>query len=281
MERDEIYLIDMWRIVAREWRWFVAVLALVLIATFVILRTTRPQWQATAWIQIGQVDTAPPGQDPKVEPLQRVLERLQLVPFQNEVLQSIDVAPSTPEGRLFRASLKVEPLPYAGPLVKVTIRAHSPQQARALAEATVARLQAVHGDLEGAQLRLARARLDEVQADLQREIADRDRLQQAAAQSKDGVAGLLLASKDEGIHTLQETRGDLRARLSSAYTYGTSLMWPVFVPEGAVFPNPSLTWGMGVLLGLFLALVAAVGRNALRRASVAPAQVRIVQSVRA
>ncbi|RDS83708.1 lipopolysaccharide biosynthesis protein [Dyella monticola] len=279
MERDEIYLIDMWRIVAREWRWFVAVLAIIVIATFVFMRTTKPQWQATAWIQIGQVDTAPPGQDPKVEPLQRVLERLQLAPFQNDVLQSIHVAPATPEGGLFRASLKVEPLPYAGPLIKLTIRAHSPQQARELAEATVARLQAVHGGLEGAQLRLARARLDEVQTALHNAIAERDRLQQAAAQSRDGVAGLLLASKDEGIHTLQETRGDLLARLSAAYTYSTSLMWPVYVPEGAVFPNPALTWGMGILLGLFLGLVAAVARNAVRRRGASRAKVRIAQSV--
>lgn len=276
MQRDEIYLIDMWRILQREWRWFLAVLIVVLAAVFAFLRVATPQWQADAWIQIGQVGAAPTGQDPRAEPLQRVLERLKLIPFQNQVLQSIGIGERTSEGRLYRHSVKLEPLPYAGPLIKLSVRAHSPELAKKLAEATVDQLKTIHHDAESMQLNFARARLAEVQADLQQVTAERDHLQQVATQTKDGFAGLLLSSKNDEIRSLQQTRSDLEARLSSTYTFDTSLMWPVYVPENPAFPNPALTWGAGGVLGLFLGTLAAVWRNALRRrAAVAAATSRI------
>lgn len=271
MQRDEIYLIDTWHILLREWRWFLAVLIVVLAATFTFLRVAKPQWQADAWIQIGQVGAAPTGQDPKAEPLQRVLERLKLIPFQNETLQSIGIGPRMPDAGLYRHSLKLEPLPYAGPLIKLSVRAHSPEMARKLAETTVGRLKDIHRSAEAMQLDFARARLAEVQADLQQVSAERDHLQQVATQNKDGFAGVLLASKNDDIRDLQEKRSDLQTRLSTAYTYDTSLIWPVYVPEDPVFPNPMLTWGMGGVLGLFLATLAAVGRNAWRRRAVVTA----------
>lgn len=265
MQRDEIYLIDTWRILQREWRWFVAVLIVVLAVTFVFLRVTKPQWQADAWIQIGQVGAAPAGQDPKAEPLQRVLERMKLIPFQNETLESIGIGSRTPEAGLYRHSLKLEPLPYAGPLIKLSVRAHSPEMARKLAETTVERLKVIHRSAEATELNFAQARLAEVQADLQQVTAERDHLQQVATQNKDDFAGILLTSKNDEMRSLQLARSDLQTRLSTAYTYDTSLMWPVYVPEDPVFPNPVLTWGMGGVLGLFLGTLAAVSRNALRR----------------
>jgi hypothetical protein len=267
MQRDDIYLIDLWRIVRREWRWFAAVFAAVLLVTFAFMQVARPQWQATAWIQIGQVGEAPTGWDPKIEPLQRVLERLQLVPFQNQVLQSIGIAPDTHEAGLYRKSIKVDPLAYAGPLIKVSVRGYSAEQADKFAAATVAQLQAIHRDLQAVPLKLARARLDEVQSSLQTAIAERDRLQQAAVQNKDNLAAVLLTSKNDEISKLQETQNDLAMRLSSQFTFDTSLMWPVYTPKWPVFPNPALTWGMGIVFGLFLGMCAAIARNARRRSA--------------
>lgn len=274
MQRDEIYLIDMWRLLRREWLWFLAVFAMVLLATVVFLSTVKPQWQASAWIQIGQVGAAPAGQDPKAEPLQRVLERLQLVPFQNQVLQSMGVAPKSPEAGLYRKSLKLEPLAYAGPLIKLSVRAHSAQRAQELAEGTVAQLQAIHRGLEAAQLKLAHQRLQQMEDDLRDVTAERDRLQQVANQGKDNLAFVLMTGKNDQIRSLEQSRNELLARLSASYTYDTSLMWPVYVPEHPVFPNPLLIGGMGLVLGLFLGVLAAVASNAVRRRSAVAAQVQ-------
>ncbi|WP_201315322.1 Wzz/FepE/Etk N-terminal domain-containing protein [Dyella sp. EPa41] len=270
MERDEIYLIDMWRILVREWKWCLAVLLLVLAGTYAFAHLVRRQWEASAWILIGQVGQVPPGQDPKVEPIARVLERLQTAAFQDDVTGSLGLARDSRTAQLYRKSMKLEPLPYAGPMVRVNVRGDSPAQARQLAEATVERLRAVHRDMESTPLSLAHTRLDEVQAELKTAIADRDRLLQAA--SKDEASGkgaslasVLLAGKNEDIRNLQTQQSDLVTRLSANFTYETSLPWPVYVPERQAFPNPVLTYGIGLLAGLGLGVFAGVARNAARR----------------
>jgi hypothetical protein len=275
VEQDDVYLIDMWHVLMREWKWFVAPLVVVVALTFAFLHVVKPQWEATAWIQIGQVDNAPIGQDPKVEPMMRVIDRMQTIPFQNDVVRSIGLSPDSSEARLYRKSLKLEPLTYEGPLVKLRVLATSPELARQLAAASVTQLQTVHQQLESVSLKLAQQRLSEVQLELQRAILARDALQaQTLRDTASGagndtqasvLTGVLLASRNDDIHQLQMARGELVDRLSAAYTYETSLMWPIYVPDHQAFPNPVLTLGAGVLAALVLGVIAAVGRHAWRR----------------
>ncbi len=280
MQRDEIYLIDIWRIFLHEWKWFAAMLILALLCAFAFTHFARRQWEASAWFRIGQVGMVPAGQFPQVEPLPRVLERLGLVPFQNGVLASVGISKDAPAARLYRKSLKLEPMPYAGPLIKLTLRADSPQAARRLAEATVAYLQAVERQLGALPLAQARANLDEVESQLKETVAERDRLVQAitsANRKGDDTSAALLASvalseEDRELHGLQQQRNDLLARLSPVYTYETSLIWPVYVPRDPVFPNPMLAWLLGILAGMCLGAFAAIARNASRRRAAAFAQ---------
>ncbi|MGH8214002.1 MAG: Wzz/FepE/Etk N-terminal domain-containing protein [Rhodanobacteraceae bacterium] len=277
MERDEIYLIEAWRMLLREWQWFAAALAFALLTTFALTHLLKRQWQATAWLQIGQVGVVPSGQDPKVEPLARVMERLKLVPFENEILRGAGFSPDAPQSKLYRSSLELDPLPYAGPLIRLSLRAESPQLARRLAEATVARLGDVHLKLEAAPLSQARQRLAQVQNDLRDAIASRDGLLKSATarganrQGDDSgvvLESVLLDNNQQDIRRLQETRDDLAARLSSTYTYRTSLMWPVYVPKNSSSPNSPLLWAIGLVVGLGLGTFAAVARNAWRRRAV-------------
>jgi uncharacterized protein involved in exopolysaccharide biosynthesis len=270
MEQDEIYLIDMWRIFLREWRWLVAVLVLVLGVTFVYAHLARPKWEADAWIQVGQIGSALQGTDPKIESFQRVIQRLQTLDFQNSALKSAGFSLAAPEAQLYRGSFRLEPIPYAN-LIKVSVRALSPQVADRLAMATVTQLQAIHSDIEAAPLKLAKERLNEIQTELQGALVDRDRLLHTAGQQggKDettpAMAGILLAGKNEDIHSLQIARNELINRLSPIYSFDTSLAWPIHVSEGPVSPNFVLTWGIGLFCGLFLGALAAIGRNVARR----------------
>lgn len=276
MEQDEVYLVDLWRIFVREWKWFVLVLVLTLACTYAFAHLVKRQWEATAWIQIGQVGAVPSGQDPKVELLQRVLERLQLVPFENEVLQDAGYAPNSSVASLYRKSLKLDPLPYAGPLIRLSVRSYSRKQAGELATATVLRLRAIHQPLEAAQLASAHARLSGVENDLQTARADLARYQKAARPGSQGgpagkdaanpmLASLLLSNKEEEVRGLQQAKNDLVERLGPAYTYQTSMVWPVYVPERQAFPNPALTWGIGLLLGIFLGASTSIARGTARR----------------
>lgn len=262
---DEIYLIDMWRIVTREWRWFVGVAALVLLATFAWLHTARSQWEATAWIQVGQVGAAPSGQDPKIEAFSRALERLDTRTFRDEVLRRVGVPLDTPEAVLYRRSMKVEPMPYAN-LMKVRLRAYSAEDAKQLASATADTLHGLHARIGAVPLALARERMVELDRDLRDAQADRERLAHEAAGSgaEAALAGVALASRNEDIRALEQVRSDLATRLLPNYTFETSMPWPVNVPDDRVFPNVPLTAGLGGLAALFLASLAAVARHALR-----------------
>lgn len=265
MEQDEVYLIDMWRVLVREWRWFTAGLLLVLAGAFFIAHTAKPRYEATAWIQIGQVGTIPKGHDPKAEPFQRVLDRLQTVAFQDQVTGSLGFAPQSPEARLYHRSLKIEPSPYAD-LIKFSVRAGSPEQARRFVTATLEQLQAIHRQLQVAPLQQAHARLDQIQAGLQAAQAERERLQQAQDKGQDAaLAGMLLSTRNAEIRSLQEARSDLVDELHPPYTYETSMPWPPYVPDYPVSPNRILIWGLGLLLGIGFGFFAAIARRALRR----------------
>lgn len=266
-EHDEIYLIDLWAILVREWRWFLCMALPVLVATVAFLATARGQWEAEAWIQIGQVGAAPVGVDPKVEPLLRVIERVKTVDFQAQVTQSLGMPGNSAQAALYRRSLRTEPEIYAN-LFRLFVRGYSPDDAKALATATVARLQAVHAHLGAPGLAQANRRMAELDDALRVAVADRDRLRQGADGGKDAaLAGVLLAGGNEDIRALQKERAELAYRMIPANTFATSMPLPVAVSAGRVFPNVPVVLGAGILAALFLGGLAATGRNAVRRRS--------------
>ncbi|WP_407470654.1 Wzz/FepE/Etk N-terminal domain-containing protein [Xanthomonas campestris] len=271
-DEDEIYLIDLWRILLREWRWALAALLVVLAITFAFTRVAKPQWEATAWIQVGEIGPTPAGRDPKVEPFQRVIDRMKTRLFQDAVLTHAGVPLKSRAAQLYRGSLKPDPDPYAN-LIGITIRAESVAQARTLATATVAQLQALHGQTNTAALALAKTRLRGLDEDLRVATASSAQLQQqlgnrqanGQATPAQVLAGVLLTDSNTTIRALKGERDDLVARLTERYTYQTSLAWPLYVPDHQAFPNAIMAWAAGILGGGALGVLAAVLRNAVRR----------------
>ncbi|NHF68294.1 Wzz/FepE/Etk N-terminal domain-containing protein [Xanthomonas hortorum] len=275
-QHDDIYLIDLWRILRREWRWALAALVVVLGLTFAFTQLAKPQWEATAWIQVGEIGPTPAGRDPKVEPFQRVIDRMKTRLFQDAVLRKAGLPLNSRAAQLYRGSLKPDPDPYAN-LIGVTIRAESSAQARRLAMATVTELQTLHGQTNAVALELARTRLQGLNEDLRAALINRAQLQQqvqagqggAAATPAQVVAGVLLTESNTTIRALKAERDDLIARLTTRYTYQTSLAWPLYVPDRQAFPNAITAWAAGLLAGAGLGVLAAVLRNAWRRRRVA------------
>ncbi|MGH8146797.1 MAG: Wzz/FepE/Etk N-terminal domain-containing protein, partial [Rhodanobacteraceae bacterium] len=231
------------------------------------------------WIRVGRISTVPAGQNPEIDPLARIVERLKLVPFQNQVLKSIGIAKNSPAAGLYRKSLALKPMPYAGSLIKLTLRASSPQAARRLTEATLKQLQTAQQQLRTMPLAQARSDLEEIENELKETIGERTRLLRTlTAGTRDGkttqnalIANLTLSSENNEIHDLQRQRNNLVNRMSSTYTYDTSLAWPIYVPRSPVFPNRLLARLLGVLAGLCLGATVAVARDAMRRSRIAPA----------
>ncbi|KMM76649.1 chain-length determining protein [Xanthomonas sp. NCPPB 1128] len=276
MHQDEIYLIDLWRILRREWRWCLLALLLALALAALFLHGATRQWQATAWVQVGEFGPTPAGRDPKLEPFQRVIDRIKTRQFQEQALRSAGVALDSRQAALYRDSLKLDPDPYAN-LIQLTLRAQSPQQARQLATATIAQLQALHQRIQAGPLQQAHARLEDLAAELAATQAERERLLQ---QQREGhgsteqqlLGNLLLSEKNNTIRSLKAEREDLLGRLGARYTYDTSAPWETYVPPRAAFPNPVLVLAAALLAGLGGGVLAAVARNALRRRQARPAR---------
>lgn len=274
MPQDEIYLIDLWRILRREWRWCLLPLLLALALAALFLHGATRQWQATAWVQVGEFGPTPSGRDPKLEPFQRVIDRIKTRQFQEQVLRGAGVALDSRQAALYRDSLKLDPDPYAN-LIQLTLRAQSPQQARQLATATIAQLQALHRGIQAGPLQQANARLQALAADIAATQAERDRLLQQQREGRGSVeqqllGNMLLSEKTTTLRGLKAEREDLLGRLGARYTYDTSAPWETYVPPRAAFPNPVLVLAAALLAGLGGGVLAAVVRNALRRRQTRP-----------
>lgn len=277
---DEIYLLDMGRILWREWKWLAAVWLAVLVVTFAATHVLRPQWQADAWVQVGELGVAPSNRDPKLEPFQRVLKRIDTRMFQDQVVASLKLGPDAPAAALYHRSLRLDPQPYAN-LIHFTVRGYSRAQAQQMAAATVAQLQRLHRGFGTVSLQLAQQHLRQVGQALDHARADRrallkDRPATVSADAGHGTVDKLLvdmqvAQKDTAIRDLQAQQYDLKTRLDTRYTYPTSMPWPIYVPKSRAYPNGKLAWGLGVLAGAFLGTLAAVARHALRRRVSSPA----------
>jgi len=269
MQPNEIYLIDMWRIVRRRWPWTVGVALATIVATFAGLHMARSQWEAVAAIQVGQVGTVPQGVDPRVEPFQRVLLRLQGKAFQDDVLHGLGLVDDSDEARLYRARTTLDPDLYAN-VIRVHVRGYSAEDARQLAVATVDRLVALHAAMSRAQLEATRKRSADIDRTIVAAEQERDRLTREVATAAHGdamLASLALANADAGLRTMKQIRADLDARMLPSATFPTSMPWPVTVSPGPVAPAKVPLMAIGVLAGLLLGVMAATAVDALSRST--------------
>ena len=135
---DEISLLDLWQILLRRKWWVLGAPLLAVIAAAVAVTFMKPQWEATAAIQIGVVGQA------VIEPSARVVARVNLKSFEDAVLASLGLlGQKTPEAKLFRSSLKIKALPNTD-LIEIKVRGYSRESAKRSTEAAVNYLNRIH-----------------------------------------------------------------------------------------------------------------------------------------
>ncbi len=271
MNEEEIRLIDVWRILARQKKWVWGIPAVTVACALAFVLVVSPQWEATAVIQIGQVGQGAVGLGrPLVESPPRAIERMKLNAFRDAVLADLKIPSDedNPEARLYRASLKLKLLPDTD-LIELRVRGRSREDAEKWAQATVARLRDVHQELARPSIQRLEVQLMEVKQDLERTEAMRANLIEAASvKGRNGpgyrfAENVLLAnilnSRDAEIRHLRERMVGLQEQLSPARTYPTSLIDRVHVPEKPVFPKKTssvvLAGMLGSLLGFLMAFI--------------------------
>lgn len=281
-ERDEMSLQDLWRVLIDQRRWLFGIATLCVFLAVVGVLITKPKWEATAVIQIGQVGQSGIGQGSQlIEPSVRAIERMKMKSFENDVLISlkIPVEDENPLARLFRSTLSLKALGTTD-LIQVKVRGDSPDRAANWANAVVDRLKTVHERL--AQPTIDRLRKQQAELTKQMKMIEEERVNLLKIVSKSGEtsgdsrfsANLLLSNlllqKNAELRDFEMRRLAADEQLTAVRTYPSSLIDLVYVSETPVSPKKLLVIVLAAVLGLFLGVVVALSRH-YRRSGEVPA----------
>lgn len=265
---DEISLADLWQILVRHKGWVIATPLLAVIAAVVAVIFIKPQWEATAAIQIGAVGQA--GQ--VIEPSARVVARVNLKSFEDAVLASLGLSgQKTPEAKLFRSSLKVKALPNTD-LIEIKVRGYSRESAKRSTEATVDYLRRIHQGMAAPTVQRMKQLLAQVEREIAQTRAEREKalkvmdLKDKAITEASFMRNIVLANimvqRDNELRGLEQAKTDYEEQLDPMRTYPTSYIEKISVSEGPVAPKKSLIVLLAGVLGLFAGVMAAFLGNA-------------------
>lgn len=270
----EAQLANIYRVL-KQYLWLLIalpLLAIVLVYTF--LPASKPQWEAIAVIQIGQIGgNGIPGS--VLEPAPRLIERVKLQAFTDGAFSLAGpVANTDPMSRtLFRISLKARSIPNTD-YVEIKVRGYSVEDAKKNAQLAVDYIKKGHEEL-------ARPTIDRLTQDLNRvntEIAklhsDREALIRMAEASAKGVSlerfmgsvflANILLQRDGEVRNLKQTKALLEEQLGPIKTYPTSQIQAVYVGESPIVSRNALKIVLGALSGLVLGVVVALMLNSVK-----------------
>lgn len=279
---NEISLLELWQVLVRHKYWVLGIPLIAMIGAFGITSQMKPQWEATGVMQIGQAgQTSQP-----IEPVARIVERMKLKTFPDNVLASVGVPlmDAPPRAALYRDSLKAKLLPSTD-LIEIKVRGHSREEASANIEATVAYLRAIHDRMAAPATEVLQRQLARVELQIKNARAAMDGLRNTAelrqpSHSGDRfMANIELASTmlrwDTELRGLEHAKATYEEQLNPSHTYPTSLFDKVFIGEGPVAPRKVRISALSGLVALVVGMVTAFALNsasARRRQSMAAIQ---------
>ena len=265
---DEISLLDLWQTLVRRKWWVLGLPLLAVIAAAVAVTFMKPQWEATAAIQIGAVGQAAQ----LIEPPARVVERMKLKSFEDAVLAGLELSgQKTPEAKLFRSSLKVKALPNTD-LIEIKVRGYSQESARRSADATVSYLHRIHNGMAAPTVQRMKQLLAQVEREIAQTKAERekalkitglnDKTNAEARFMENIVLANIMIQRDSELRELEQTKMEYEEQLNPMRTYPTSYIEKISVSEEPVAPKKALMVLLAGVLGLFVGVMAAFLGNA-------------------
>ena len=272
-ERDEMSLQDLWRVLIDQRRWLFGIATLCVFLATVGILISKPKWEATAVIQIGQVGQSGVGQGSQlIEPSVRAIERMKMKSFENDVLISlkIPVEDENPLASLFRSTLSLKALGTTD-LIQVKVRGDSPDQTASWAQAVVDRLKNVHERLaqptidrlrkQQAELKKQMKSIEEERANLLKIVSKSSETSGDSRFSANLLLSNLLLQKNAELRDFEMRRLAADELLTSIRTYPTSLIDRIYVPEKPASPKKLLIVMLSAVLGLILGIIVAFMRN--------------------
>jgi len=250
---DGFELTDIVRFIRRSWLLILASAATGLVAAVVFLLGAPRHYEATISIQIAQMTDIGKGVIVAVETPAMLAQRMRLPSsYSAEALTACGIAPGgVPEALV--SSIRVSTPRDLGPVVNLTLRRTDRDLARQCATAVFAMVREQHTVM-------LQDNTNEIQKELEyyqsRVMAQQELI---ASMEKGGLAvTVIYLVQREVIGQLLKKIDDIEHR--KARVTPTRLMSPVYVTSDAVSPRWNIVINLGVLAGLLVGVLAAVGR---------------------
>lgn len=259
----EITLLDLWQTLVRRKGWVLGIGILTTIIATAAVSLMRPQWEATATIQIGAVGR--PGQI--IEPPAVAVARMKLKSFEDAVLASLlSKDQKSPEATLYRRSLNVSVIPDTN-LIALKVRAYSPEDALRSADRTIDYLRKVHQRMSvPAVLRITQL-LGQTQREISQIKAEREKMVNIAGVKDRPVARMgfmeniilanIMVQRNTELRALELAKIRYEEQLDPMSTYPTGYLEKISVSEEPVAPKKGVVIVLAAILGLLLGVMAA------------------------
>ncbi|WP_426409057.1 Wzz/FepE/Etk N-terminal domain-containing protein [Bradyrhizobium ganzhouense] len=271
MTEDEVQLVEIFRVLARRKAWLFGVPLAAMVCALIAVLLLPQEWEALAVVRIGHTGQAQG--DRLIEPVASSIERLQLRPFQDEILKALAQPVDGSGGKLYRRSITVTAVPGADDLVRIKVRGYTTGEARQLAQSNTDALIAIHRGMQQPAIDLMRSQLDQILGALQEASSIRSELgHNAVARNTEATAAdalqinVVQSAMNTELNALRQIKLNVSERLSPVHTFPTALLDEVSVSDRAVFPNRLLIFALAGIVGLVLGILAALIRDYVFRA---------------
>ena len=262
LPRDDLNLQDLWETLVENRKWVVGISILCIVLTGAMTFLSKPQWEATTVVQIGQVGQSGVGQNLQlIEPPIRAVERMKMKSFEDDVLANlkIPVGQGDSMAQLFRASLALKVLGTTD-LIQVRVRGYTPEQAESWARAVVDRISMIHQSLTQPIIERLEKQLAELNKQMGSIDKERDNLSRidstSAARKGDGrfseelLLSNLLVQKNAELRDFEMRRLAINEQITFIRSYPTALVDRVYVPERPASPKRLLMLILAAIVGL-------------------------------
>ncbi|WP_169834623.1 Wzz/FepE/Etk N-terminal domain-containing protein [Pandoraea thiooxydans] len=225
------------------------------------------QWQANADLQVGQIQYAGGGAQPVlIEPVAQTVARVESRSFQDALLKSQNQDPAddtAPLVKLVRKTLTAKAV-VGTSLVHLSVRGFTPDQSKALLQASEKMLIAIHAEEADSLLSEFRARLARVDQELTENDVQIKRLNDAIAQrakapaaahgANDALLLGLMSKASQDRQDLMKRKTALEEQLNPNLSFISKPLGDITVSDKPVYPLPVLFAVTGLAIGLLVGL---------------------------
>lgn len=265
---EEISLIDIFRFLNNSYKTILLTVFLGLVIAGTYLLVTPKRYEAIAQIAMAQISASNNNNNNNLNPLGINIEEPTLLisrlssptSFSPAVIDACDLEGVPNPGSALVGSIKLTPVKGVANVVELKTFGSSPVVANSCAQAIFELIRATQSEIIAPYIEEARSKLTDDQGRLlkaQTVVAKAD-------QSGQAMSASYLATRDEIRYLLDEITS-LKNVVSTNQSRATRLVAPIYASDSPVAPKKQITLLAGLLGGLVLGLLVALGRQVLAK----------------